>query len=161
MYYDRNDNKWGRSEKSLWLQGICFVFRTGMRSLHRIQKLFWVIHFEVRTTCTLESLNSGTGKRRIIYVEETVQWVIWMVSRRFIVSCNWRGENVLLVNVLFDMIACWLIHTELNSVLGPKTGEFGLRHQGLENIEWGTGEEILEPVTLFTKSLHTAIRNAG
>lgn len=117
---------------SVWLQGIfvtagylcdcrvsvlCFK---RVKSLHRIQKLFWVINFEVRSTCTQESLNSGEGKRWIIYVEETVQWVICMVSRRFGVSCNLWSENVLFVNMLFDMIAYWLIHTELSSVLGPK-----------------------------------------
>jgi hypothetical protein len=37
----------------------------------------------------------------------------------------------------------------------------GLRHQKLENMKWDIGEEILEPMMLFTKSLHTAIRNAG
>jgi len=44
-------------------------------------------------------------KRRIIYVEETVQRVILMVSRRFGVSCNLWSEIVLFVNMLFDMIA--------------------------------------------------------
>ena len=41
MYYDNHENKWVKSKKSLWLQGICSLFQTGMRSLHRTQKLFW------------------------------------------------------------------------------------------------------------------------
>jgi len=62
---------------------------------------------------------------------------------------------MLFVNMLFDVMACWLIHAELSLVLGPKTGELGLSHHRLENMKWVIGEEILEPMTVFTKSLHT------
>jgi hypothetical protein len=162
MCYGHNDNK--LKVKNLCdcrVSVLCFKLEwdrfTGYRNCSELQ--IWSVG---RATCTLESLNSGKGKTRIICMEETVQWVIWMVSRRFSVSCNWWSENVLFMNMLFDVIACWLIHTELNLVLGPKNwGELGLRHQRLKNVKWDIGEELLEPMALFTKSLHTAIRIAG
>ena len=121
-------------------------FQTGVRSLHRIRKLFWVINFEVQATCTLEGLNSGKGKMWIIYVEETVQWVIWMVGRRLSMSCYWWSENVLFVNVPFDMIACWLIHTELSLVLGPKNeGNWGSGTTDWKTWSGTEGRKFLNP----------------
>ena len=95
---------------------------------------------------TLESLNSGTGKTQIVYVEETLQWVIWMASRRFSASSNWCSKNMLLVIMLFDMIACWLIHTELNSVLGRKIeGNWGSGTRDWKTWSGTQGRKFLNP----------------
>jgi hypothetical protein len=52
-------------------------------------------------------------------------------------------------------------HRCLFSIRTKNWGECGLRHQRLEKVKWAIVEEIHEPITMFTKILHTAIRNAG